>query len=82
MHTKADGKSGSLVMYRDSFGNALLPFIAEAFGDAYFSRLKAFLFIFLSNRKGFVIQQLIYLNVNLRIRITSEQGASSAEEEK
>ncbi|MCI9489397.1 MAG: hypothetical protein HFG97_05200 [Dorea sp.] len=36
--TKADGKSGSLVMYRDSFGNALLPFIAEAFGDAYFSR--------------------------------------------
>ncbi|MDO5422244.1 MAG: hypothetical protein Q4F41_00785 [Eubacteriales bacterium] len=30
--------SGSLVMYRDSFGNALLPFLAEAFGNAYFSR--------------------------------------------
>lgn len=29
---------GSLVMYRDSFGNALLPFIAENFGKAYFSR--------------------------------------------
>ena len=30
--------SGSLVMYRDSFGNALLPFLAEAYGQAYFSR--------------------------------------------
>lgn len=37
IRTKAEG-SGSLVMYRDSFGNALLPFMAEAFGDAYFSR--------------------------------------------
>lgn len=38
INTKAAGKDGSLVMYRDSFGNALLPFMAEAFGDAYFSR--------------------------------------------
>lgn len=30
--------SGSLVMYRDSFGNALLPFMANAYGNAYFSR--------------------------------------------
>lgn len=29
---------GSLVMYRDSFGNALLPYMAEAFENAYFSR--------------------------------------------
>lgn len=31
-------KSGSLVMYRDSFGNALLPFMADAYGNSYFSR--------------------------------------------
>ncbi|MDO4340423.1 MAG: hypothetical protein Q4C91_20430 [Eubacteriales bacterium] len=31
-------KGGSLVMYRDSFGNALLPFMADAYGNAYFSR--------------------------------------------
>ena len=31
-------KSGSLVMYRDSFGNALLPFMADAYANAYFSR--------------------------------------------
>ena len=30
--------SGSLVMYRDSFGNTLLPFMAEAYDSAYFSR--------------------------------------------
>lgn len=34
----ADDASGSLVMYRDSFGNSLLPFMAEAYSDAYFSR--------------------------------------------
>lgn len=29
---------GSLLMYRDSFGNALLPFFANSYADAYFSR--------------------------------------------
>lgn len=31
-------KDGSLVMYRDSFGNALVPFFADAYASAYFSR--------------------------------------------
>lgn len=31
-------QSGSLLMYRDSFGNALLPFMADAYANAYFSR--------------------------------------------
>lgn len=31
-------KEGSLVMYRDSFGNTLLPFFADANANAYFSR--------------------------------------------
>ena len=31
-------KEGSLVMYRDSFGNALLPYMADAYAYAYFSR--------------------------------------------
>ena len=31
-------KEGSLVMFRDSFGNALLPFLADAYSSAYFSR--------------------------------------------
>lgn len=36
--TIGSAESGSLVMYRDSFTNALLPFMAEAFRNAYFSR--------------------------------------------
>jgi len=35
--TRSSG-SGNLVMYRDSFGNALLPYMAEAYEHAYFSR--------------------------------------------
>lgn len=38
INTTSEGKDGSLVMYRDSFGNTLLPFMAEAYGSAYFSR--------------------------------------------
>ena len=34
----AVGATGSLVMYRDSFCNSLLPFMAEAYDQAYFSR--------------------------------------------
>lgn len=30
--------SGNLICYRDSFGSALLPFLAEGYGTAYFSR--------------------------------------------
>lgn len=32
------GKKGRLVMYRDSFGIALLPFMADEYGRAYFSK--------------------------------------------
>ncbi len=36
--TETPAQSGSLVMYRDSFGNALLPFMAQSFGKALFSK--------------------------------------------
>ena len=34
-----ENKEGSLLMFRDSFGNALYPFMADSFGQAVFSRL-------------------------------------------
>ena len=38
-HIQTDGAGqGSLVMYRDSFCNALLPFFSEAYGNAFYSR--------------------------------------------
>ena len=38
INTRSQKGEGSLIMYRDSFGNALLPFFAEAFKEAYFSK--------------------------------------------
>lgn len=39
IETKNNSAVSSLLMYRDSFGESLLPFMAEAFGEARFSRL-------------------------------------------
>ena len=36
--TENDGGTGRLLMFRDSFGNAALPFFAQAFREAEFSR--------------------------------------------
>lgn len=36
--TKQPHATGSLLLYRDSFGNSLLPFFAEEFAQAYFSK--------------------------------------------
>lgn len=38
IETQNPGKTGSLLMFRDSFGNNLYPFMAEEFGQALFSR--------------------------------------------
>lgn len=38
IRTSCEGKTGNLLMFRDSFGEAILPFIAECFGTAEFSR--------------------------------------------
>lgn len=39
IETTNSGKQGRLLMYRDSFGESLLPFLAEEFEQTYFSRL-------------------------------------------
>lgn len=38
IQTKNPGKAGNLLMFRDSFGNTLYPFMAGSFGQALFSR--------------------------------------------
>lgn len=38
IQTEHPGKTGSLLMFRDSFGNTLYPFLADSFGQAVFSR--------------------------------------------
>lgn len=36
--TQNDKATGNLFMYRDSFGNALLPYFANAYNSAYFTK--------------------------------------------
>ena len=48
--TTSEGKSGSLVMYRDSFGNTLHTYLAEAFGSALFSRITPYDFTLLDSQ--------------------------------
>ena len=38
IQTKTSGKTGSLLMFRDSFGNTLLPYIADQFESACFTK--------------------------------------------
>jgi hypothetical protein len=38
IETTGNGTNGKLLMFRDSFGNTLLPFFAEEFSEAYFSK--------------------------------------------
>ena len=38
IYTESNSENGSLLMYRDSFGNALVPFMAESFTNSHFSR--------------------------------------------
>lgn len=38
IETRCQEKEGSLVMFRDSFGNALLPFLADEYKMAYFTK--------------------------------------------
>lgn len=39
IETENPNKDCSILMYRDSFGESLLPFVADAFGHGYFTRL-------------------------------------------
>ncbi len=39
IETENTNKTGSILMYRDSFGESLIPFVADAFGKGYFTRL-------------------------------------------
>jgi len=53
--TSSSGE-GSLLMYRDSFGSALLPFMAEPFENAFFSRSNSCqINDFLAQNPGFLV---------------------------
>ncbi|MBO4862740.1 MAG: hypothetical protein J5517_00090 [Eubacterium sp.] len=42
IQTSCEGKEGTLLMFRDSYGNALIPFMADEYENAYFTKLMPF----------------------------------------
>ena len=59
--TRCDGKDGSLLMYRDSYGEAVLPYMAECFGESEFSRAVPYRLDNVSDRS--VIIEIVERNV-------------------
>ncbi len=57
---------GSLLAYRDSFGNLLFPYLADSYGSAYFSRSTSY---DLTKEADFVLVELV--ERNLRYLITN-----------
>ncbi|MBQ3264511.1 MAG: hypothetical protein IJH07_01910 [Ruminococcus sp.] len=64
--TENPSASGSLYMYRDSFGNSLLPFFANAYGNAHFTKSKP-VNVALDNMNGMadtVIFEIVERNIS------------------
>jgi hypothetical protein len=57
----ASEKSGSLLCYRDSFGNLLYPYLADSYGACYFSRAAAY---DLTREGDFVLIELVERNLS------------------
>lgn len=55
--------NGSLLMFRDSFGNALHPLLAESFGHAFFTRATPY-DLMQANAYGCVVLEIVERNVS------------------
>lgn len=65
IQTVNDQKEGRLLMFRDSFGNALYPFLAGEYGYAQFSRIVPYrLFLLEENPCDTVIIELVERNLS------------------
>ncbi len=65
IRTSREGTSGSLLMFRDSFGNTLHTFMAEGFGSARFSRITPYdLTMIQSESADTVVIELVERNLD------------------
>ena len=68
MPTNSAG-TGSLLMFRDSFGNLLYPYMAESFQSALFSRSMPYKLDLIAQREaGFVVAELVERNLDYLIQ--------------
>ena len=73
--TSKDG-DGSLLMFRDSFGNLLYPYLADSFGSALFSRSTDYRLDFIAQRgAGCVVVELVERNLNYLVENVPQMPA-------
>ena len=77
------GGEGSLLMFRDSFGNNLYPYLADSFDGALFSRSMPYRLDLVSQREAdFVVAELVERNLRYLIRNVPVMPAPCRGEEK
>ena len=71
---------GSLLMFRDSFGNLLYPYLANSFGSALFSRSTDYRLDFIAQRSaGYVVVELVERNLNYLVKYVPQMPAPERE---
>lgn len=74
------GGEGSLLMFRDSFGNNLYPYLADSFDAALFSRSMPYRLELVSQREAdFVVAELVERNLRYLIQNVPVMPAPSRE---
>ncbi len=69
IRTEKEGADGSLLMFRDSFGNNLYPYLAEEYGSALFTRQTAYDLTAIAERQAdTVIVELVERNLRYLLR--------------
>lgn len=72
IETSSPKSDACLLMYRDSFGESMLPFLAEEFGNAYFSRLVPYNLL---NVDGYQPDYTVIERTERRLSSFAEQAA-------
>ena len=65
--TTESNKDGKLLAYRDSFGNLLFPYLAESYGECYFSRKTAY---DLTMESDYVMVEIVERNLDYLLKYT------------
>lgn len=79
------GGTGTLLLFRDSFGNALYPYLADSFAGAYFSRAVDYRLYLLEERPAdcaaieLVERNLRYLLQNIPVMPAPQETCSATE---
>ena len=78
--TTKEGGDGSLLTFRDSFGNLLYPYLADSFGSALFSRSTDYRLDFIAQRSaGYVVAELVERNLNYLVENVPQMPAPRRE---